>query len=243
MRLAVAVLLLTGLSACAGAPTLAESEAARANTTLGLSYAREGKFELALDRLRKAINQDDGYPSAHAAIAFVYQALDEDRKADKHYRRALELDPENPETRNLYGVFLCHVERREEAQRHFEAAGRNRRYRNADAAWTNAGVCLKPVDPDRAEAAFREALRLRSDSPEALAQMAHLSYERKDYLRTRAFLQRYDLAKRAAPDLLWLAARTEQALGDSQAARLYDSRLRREFPDSKEAASVTESSQ
>ncbi|MEQ1438576.1 type IV pilus biogenesis/stability protein PilW [Fontimonas sp. SYSU GA230001] len=235
--LSIALLLALALTGCASEQKRAENRnAARVNTQLGISYAERGLYDVALDKLNRAMKLDDSLAPAHVAAAFVYQKTGDARKAEKHYRRALELDNDDPVLKNNFGVFLCGQMRGLEAESYFLEAARNPRYATPDAAWTNAGLCLKAYDLDKAEKYLREALALRPESREALAQLAVISYHRGEYLSTRAFLQRYNLRTSATAELLYVAARTEEALGDAAAARQYEQRLKLEFPESAEAA-------
>lgn len=238
----IALLLVLGLTACASEQTRSENRnAARVNTQLGMSYAERGQYDIALEKLNRAIKQEETLASAHAAAAFVYQKTGDAKKAERHYRRALEIDTEDPALKNNFGVFLCGQQRNEEAERYFLEAARNPRYATPEAAWTNAGLCLKHYDLDKAEKYLREALGRRPDSREALAQLAVISFHKNEYLSARAFLQRYNLTTSATAELLYVAARTEAELGDMAAARQYEQRLKLEFPESEEAASSNQS--
>src|SRR5690606_25597650 len=95
------------------------------------------------------------------------------------------------------------------------------------------------LKPEQAERYLRRALQIDPAYREALEVMARLSYEQGDYLRTRAFLQRYDLSSGATAELLYIASRAEAALGDDAAADVFERRLRLEFPESKQAAQLT----
>ena len=68
-----------------------------------------------------------------------------------------------------------------------------------------------------------------------MAEMAQLSLDRNDALRSRAFVQR--LLELGRPDArtLLLAYRTEMALKDPRAAQRYGDQLKRDFPDSEQA--------
>lgn len=218
-------------------PNLAE--AAQLNTQLGIDYMRKGQDELALEKLQRALVQNPNLALAHSSLGFLYARRGEFEAAERHYRRALELD-QNPDTRNNFGVFLCGQNRTEQAERYFLEAAQDRRYATPEVAWTNAGVCARRLpDLAKAERYFREALRANAGFPDALAQMAWLSYEKKDYLRARAFLQRYELVGRPTPETLWIGSLTESALGDAAAARAYQERLRREFPESAESTRLS----
>jgi type IV pilus assembly protein PilF len=214
-------------------------EAARLNTDLGVNYARAGNLEVAFDKFQRALGQDANYAPAHAGIAFVYSQRRENEKAEHHYERALMLQPNDPMTRNNYGVFLCAQKRYKDAEKAFLRAATSPEYREPDRAYTNAGVCARRVpDLAKAENYFREALKLRPESPETLQQMASLYLERKDYARAKAFLQRYEKVGAPTAATLWLGVKIEFALGDENAAAEYARRLRTEFPDSEESLST-----
>nr|WP_277346376.1 type IV pilus biogenesis/stability protein PilW [Solimonas marina] len=225
--------------ALAGCATPAERSEklrlAQINTQLGVNYAREGQYEVAIEKLQAAVKAQSSYGPAHSALAVIYQTRGEMDAAEKEYRRALSLDGSDSTLKNNFGVFLCKRGKRDEAQRYFKQVVRDPRYLTPEEAWTNAGVCIKPKSTDEAERDFRKALQLRASYRPALAQMALLSYEQQDFLRARAFLQRYDLSISATPELLGVAARTEFALGDKDGARSYAQRIVRDFPESKEA--------
>ena len=71
--------------------------------------------------------------------------------------------------------------------------------------------------------------------------MAWLCYQKKDFWRARAFLQRYELAGRPTAETLWIGLQTERALEDADATERYERRLKTEFPESDEAASLRRS--
>ncbi len=241
MRLSAIVATTTAvllLSACGSSMSRGDMQnAARVNTQLGINYAQQGHFSVALEKLERALDQDDSLPETHAAIAYVYQNLGESKKAERHFREALDLSPGDPALKNNFGVFLCSMGRYEEAELLLLAAAKDPTYPTPEAAWTNAGTCIKAHNLDKAEIYLREALKIDPQYREALAQMASISFRKTDYLRARAFLQRYDLQSNATAELLFIAARTERELGDLETARRYERRLKSEFPESVEAAS------
>ncbi|MCK5857797.1 type IV pilus biogenesis/stability protein PilW [Abyssibacter sp.] len=218
------------------------TEAARINTQLGIDYMRKGETDRALSKLQRAVEQDPSLALAHASIAFVYQNRGDRVSADRHYRRAIALAPNSPDTQNNYGVFLCGQSRYDEALLAFDRALRVTGYRTPEVAQTNAGVCARKAGLDaRAEGYFRAALRENSTFPNALAQIALLSYDRGEYLLARAFLQRYSQAAPHSPQTLWLGVRTERALGDVAAARRYATQLQQQFPEAEETYSLLRS--
>lgn len=206
-------------------------EAARANTELGAGYIRNGNDEEARERLERALSLDDRYAPAHATYALVMARLGEDETADQHFRRALRLAPEDPDFRNNYGAFLCARGRAKAAVEQFLRAGETPGYVGRATALTNAGLCLRDRDPERAEELLRKALELNPQNAVALEQLAWVKYVQGDMMGTRAFISRYERIAEPVPDMLWLAAQTETALGDEQAAADYRRQLSRRFPD------------
>jgi type IV pilus assembly protein PilF len=247
MRIAVAALVVALAAACTtteqqvGTSKPDLKEAARLNAQLGIDYMRKGQYELALEKLQKAIDQDDELAMAHSAIALVYQRKREPRLASKHYREALSLNSNDAATMTNFGVFLCGQGEIDDAEEMFLRAASHKDNEIPADAWANAGVCLRssPKARERAEGYLREALRLNPKHANALATMAQYSFDKKDYLRARAFLQRYEIASRPTAQTLWIGAQTERALGDMQMARSYERRLRTEFPESPEAEALS----
>lgn len=224
-----------GLSACVnqgGYKSGSSQDAAEANADLGFEYMRQGDYPRALAKLRKALEQDPNLPEAHSGIALLYQRLQEYGQAEVHFKKALALSKSDPGIMNNYAVFLCGRDRPQEALGYFMKVATSPMYTQPEAAYTNAGVCARRVpDMKLAETNFREALRRNPQFPEALAQMAAISYDRGDYTRARAFVQRYESVAPESPQILLLAMRTERQLGNAQAAQRYEQRLRSTYPE------------
>lgn len=239
MRVAIAFSALV-LSACVNdGPQLGTlkpdfAEASRLNTQLGGDYLRKGQIEQAREKLERAVEQDSDNADAHATLALVYVRLGETREAMRQYKKALSLNGDDPSLKNNYGTFLCEQGDLKEAEDLFLEAARDRRYDTPEVALTNAGICLrKTADTTRVEDYFREALQVNPEYPQALSQMAQLSYEKADYLRARAFIQRFERVGKHSAETLRIAAQTETELGDRTSAARYQHRLKKEFPDAR----------
>ncbi len=209
------------------------SSPAQINIQLGLAYLRDGNKELALSRLQKALAQDPNSPSAHNAIAILYETLGETQRADVHYQRAISLNPGDPKIQNNYGQFLCSQSEYQRAEKYFQKAASNPLYETAYLPLTNAGICaLRMPDHEKAEQFFRSALELQPKYPPALAQMMKLSFEQGSALQARAYLQRYLEVAKHTPDTLWSCVQIERELGDRNAEANCALRLKARFPDS-----------
>lgn len=216
-------------------------DAAEANLNLGAAYVRQGDYELALEKLERAVDQNPRLAEAHSTLAIVYDQLGETRQAERHYERATRLQPSNADVQNNYAVFLCRQGRWEEAEPHFRRAANNMRNTGPEVALTNAGQCA--VDAGNREAAedyFRRALERNPRFGDALLGMLELEYQRGNHLQARAFMQRaFELREPEARQLL-LCVNIERSLGNPDRAADCEEELRENFPQSAELAQLRE---
>jgi type IV pilus assembly protein PilF len=219
-------------------------DAARVHTELGQKYMQQGKLELALEKLTKALTIDPDYVDANTVIAVLYENINEPVKAEEHYKRAAMLKPKGGSELNNYGTFLCKLGRYDEAQGYFERANTDPFYKTPAVALTNSGTCLlKAGKRDQAEAALRKALELRPDEGEALIQLASVLYEKGEYFKARAFVQRFEATSQPRPDALMLGRNIELRLGNGRGAGDYTRKLLQGFPESEQARSLNVQSQ
>src|SRR6202007_2121951 len=138
------------LAACAGNSHQKEKahDAAVYNVQLGIAYMNQGELERAKDKLDCPLSQDPNIADVHSARATLFARLGEKEKADAEFRAALRLAPEDPRMVNNYAVFLCQNARSEEGVKRFLEAARNPLYPTPEAAYTNAGVCLRAAKRD-----------------------------------------------------------------------------------------------
>ena len=69
--------------------------------------------------------------------------------------------------------------------------------------------------------------------------MLFRSYERGDLDSARGYMNQLMRAVQPNAEALWLAIRIERRLGDAAAAASYAQRLRKNFPDSREARALS----
>lgn len=71
----------------------------------------------------KALSLDDSLAEAHSSLGMVLQDYEYDfAAAEKEFRRAIELSPNNPIPRQSYGILLTELERHDEAEIQFQKA-------------------------------------------------------------------------------------------------------------------------
>ncbi len=211
-------------------------KAAESNTQLGLEYMARGQHEVALGKLKKAVRDDPAYAPGHTVLAVLYETIGELELAGKQYKEAFEADPEGGDVNNNYGTYLCKTGDSEAAIGHFLKALDDPFYSSPKVALANAGSCAltKGLYQD-ADKYLRAALKYDPGFPDALLSMVSLSYQQKNYLKARAFLQRYESVAKQTSESVLLGYEVETAMGNDTTARQYLSLLNNEFPDSEEA--------
>lgn len=211
-------------------------------TQLGIGYLRQGKLELAWQRLHKALEHDPSYSTANNAMGLIHEQLGQPDKAEEFYERAVRDNPGDSSAQNNFGRFLCTQGRYEEGEQRLLRALKNTLYRSPQVAYANAGMCAKSSgNPDKAEDFFRRALEISPKIPVALINMAEISYDTKKFLSARAYLQRYTELGLQTPHSLWLGIRVEGELGDKNAVSSYAMRLKTQYPDARETQQLLDS--
>lgn len=226
IRAGFLLLTMLAVSACVttGGGDVDAARAADANAALGISYLRDGHYQLAAEKFRQALSYQQDHANAHWGLALVYKHWGEPDRAQAHFLRALDAAP-RPEIQNSYGVFLCEQGRTEQAVEYFQRAASHPGYTGAASALANAGICLRRAGQRRRAAEFlQRALAREPENKAALAAMARLRYGSGRHFNARAFFQRLDAVQGLNGRLLLLAARNELALGHREQARRYLSR-------------------
>ncbi len=238
MKILILFLLLF-VVACAssgGSKGEADRKAAETNASLGQAYMERGQYEVALDKLKRAVANDKTYAPAHTLLAILYETLGETALAEKEYEVAIKYDPTDGDVNNNYGAYLCRSGKSELADPYFMTALKDPFYKTPQLAYVNAGNCsLGRGDLDKAESYLRQSLEYDDKNAGALLSMADVSYRRGSYLRARAFLQRYEAVGTLNEESLLLGYRIESELNDSKSANRYRTELLERYPNSTEA--------
>jgi len=203
--------------------------------SLGVEYMNRGMYEVALEKLRKALAVDGSYSDAHNVIAVLYDRLGEQALAGKHYAKAVSLRPANSSAQNNYARYLCSVKKFDLADKHFNLALKNPLYKSRLLALTNAGTCAWSAGHlDQAETYYRSVLQQNKTFRMALLQMAKMKFEQQNYLSVRAYLQRFRAAGKHTPGSLWLGIQAEAKLANNDGVASYILQLKQLYPDSHE---------
>ena len=240
VRLLCLMVLLGLLGACATEVVNPEADlpaAAEANAQLGLAYMNQGDYELAMSKLKKALRFDEENVNAHHYLAQLNHLLGERDEAEKHFRKALQLSPNDSALFNNYGAFLCDTEKYAEAKEYFVRVLKDPLYKDKPQIYENLALCAqRKGNLTEAELSYRKALRLNPSLPKSLLAMAQLSYDQRQNMSAYAFYQRYIENNAQNPQSLWLGILLERERGDQDKVASYSLLLKRKFPNSKETA-------
>ncbi len=230
------LLLLLGVSACVTGPNQdAASDAAglaraKAHTDLGAIYFQQNKLEVALDEFTQAIQAYPNYALAYNGLGMVRAALGEDNQAEANFKKAIQLQPQNSESHNNYGNFLCNKARYDESITQFLEAIKNPLYSTPNLAYANAGICsARKKDFPAAENYLNKALQINPLTHSAAYQLAEIQFARGDAKTAQKTLQNA-LVSAAGPDVLWLGIRIARAMGNKDDEASYALQLRRQYP-------------
>ena len=232
---------LLAMAACAGTSNREKKrdDAASYNTQLGIDYMKQGNLPVAKEKLDRAMAENPNDPDVHSALAMLEDRLGHPEKADQEFKAALRLGHRSPDLLNNYAVYLCRSGRTDEGVKTFEEAAHNGLYRTPEAAYTNAGVCLRAAKRDtQAAMSFQRALQVKPNYAEAAYQLSDLDLQRGEIEEARAEVDRYLAAFDATPELLLVGVQIAQKQGDRLAAERYARRLRLDFPGSNQARAL-----
>ena len=210
-------------------------ERARSHTDLGAAYFQQRQLDIALEEFTLATKIDPDFGLAYNGLGLVYAALGEDGIAEKNFKKALQLEPNNSESHNNFGSFLCSRNRIDESVKEFMAAVKNPLYATPAVAYTNAGICsLRKQDSVNAEIYFQKALEVEPLAAVAAYQLASIQFKRNEVAKAKATLQNAVLSQ-PTPENLWLSIQIARKLGVKNDEASYALQLRRQYPDSEQA--------
>lgn len=236
LSIVLAVSLLQACASSSGITPEKSEDAAQYNAQLGAQYLRRGELDQAREKLQKALAQDDKNALAHVTYAQLQARVSKMDSAQVHFKRALQLEPDEPDHKNSYGIYLCQQEQYDEAKKQFRTAADNAYYRTPEYALDNAGICM--LDADRlseAEGFLREALRVNPQFANAYLHMADLMHRKQRLAVADAYFQRFTAYGGESAESLWLGLKIKRDAGQLKTAEEFASRLLNQFPASEEA--------
>lgn len=193
---------------------------------LAQEYIKMGKYEIALERLNRAVKTEPSSPDAYTVLGLLYERINRPELAEANYAKAVKLAPDKGDMLNNYGAWLCRSGHAADADVQFRKALADPFYQTPTMAMGNAMLCaVNAGNTALAEAYGRQILAVDPRNVVTLQTMADLAFRRGDFLQARAFVERFVATGQYSAPLLELGARTEEKLGDAAAARAYRDRI------------------
>jgi type IV pilus assembly protein PilF len=206
---------------------------AKAQTEVALAqeYIKQGKYEIALSKLQKAIKLDSSSADAYTMLGFLNEKINRLDQAEAAYAKSVKLAPKSGDVLNNYGAWLCRSQHPADADQYFRRAIADPFYKTPGAALSNAAACAAQAGkPALAEAYDRQILVLDANNAQALQSLAVIAFQGADYLRARGFMERLLATGTPAPETLDFAAQIEDKLGDKDSASVYRKQLSSQYP-------------
>lgn len=210
-------------------------KAAAVNVQLGLGYLQGGDTERAKHKLLIAEQQDPTSSVVMDAMGYYLELTGSISDAEKYYKKSISLAPNNGESLNNYGTFLCRQKHYQQAEKYFLKAIQDQNYVKSAEAFENAGLCAQKI-PDIAKAKqyFNRALQQDPKRATSVYELASLDFQSGDYNQANRRLVTYLMLTEGDPGILLLAYKVSKKLGHSANANNYAEMIRTKFPRSKE---------
>ncbi len=202
---------------------------------LGVTYMGQGKLKIAKQELDKALQLIPDNDRANHAMALLMLRINDAKKAEAYFNKAVTSNPENTSAADDYGSYLCQSREFEKADQQYQRALLIRLNPRPDLTNSLIGLCYQkqPQKHALARKYLEHALEINPRLEMALQGMARQNVEEQKDLAARAYIERYLAVAKPAPALLLLAVGVEKRLGDSKAAAEYARQLRTLFPKSR----------
>jgi len=212
------------------------ADRAEIHAELAGNYLQRGQVEVALEEVNEALDLDKNNKTANYIMALIQIQLNKPEKSERYFKKAIEQPDPLPSAQHDYANQLCRNGQYEKAEDLYKSLLENPLYKARARLLMNVGACFyKQEKYKEAENAMRQSLRINPNSPNALLQMAKISFRNGETLETRGWYQRYFQLARPNAELLYIAYMTEKKLGDKNAAASYALRLRSNYPNSSHA--------
>lgn len=208
-------------------------EAAKTRMSLGLTYLQNNNYTQAKKNLDKALEFNPRSAEVQFAMAYYYQLVGDNLRAEEYYETAIDLAPNNGDIANSYGAFKCQNGEYEKAKAYFFDAINNRLYANAAQTYENLALCAQSQGKlDEAIGYFQDALKHQPARGKSLFLLSELYTVSEQWELAESTLRKYERVAKVTPDSLWLAYEIAKGKGDLEAAKGYGEMMMSLFPES-----------
>ncbi len=210
----------------------------RAQVRLELAglYLGRGQLETALDEVRQALVARPDLAEAHGLRALILASMGDAVAADQSFQRAIQLAPGDGGALHNRAWFLCQQRRFDESEAQFEAALALPQYRDAVRTLLALGVCQARAGRMlQAERNLARSYELDPANPTTAFNLSEVLLQRGELERARFLVRRVNgVSEQVSAQSLWLAARIEKRMGNTEAVQDLGAQLRQRFPQAPE---------
>lgn len=208
-------------------------EAAKTRMSLGLTYLQNNNYTQAKKNLDKALEFNPRSADVQFAMAYYYQLVGDNLRAEEYYETAIDLAPNSGDIANSYGAFKCQNGEYEKAKAYFFDAINNRLYANAAQTYENLALCAQSQGKlDEAIGYFQDALKHQPARGKSLFLLSELYTVSEQWELAESTLRKYERVAKVTPDSLWLAYEIAKGKGDLETAKGYGEMMMSLFPES-----------
>jgi type IV pilus assembly protein PilF len=202
---------------------------------LAMGYYEQDKVSIALDEIKQSLATDPSYADAYNVRGLIYLRLNDLRLAEDSFRRALDINPKDPNVLHNYGWLMCQQSRLPEAVQAFSQAIENPNYGGRAKTWMTQGLCqIKAGKNADAEYSFGKSFEMDAANPITSYNLALLLYLRGDFVRSQFYIRRLNNSQLANSESLWLGIKVERRLGNRAVVEQLASQLRSRYAKSHE---------
>jgi type IV pilus assembly protein PilF len=254
----MAMIALTSVVGCASKGDLAASAAqpdmvttsdepdirrrARIRLELAVGYFEQGQTTVALDELKQSIATDPGFADAYNLRGLIYMRLSDARLAEDSFRRALAINPNDPNVLHNYGWMLCQQSRYAESQQALAQAIANPLYGARAKSLMAQGLCqMRAGQVAQGELSLQRSYELDPANPVTGYNLATILYQRNDFVRAQFYARRLNNSDLANAESLWLGIKVERRLENREAMLQLAGQLRKRFAQSSQLAAYDRS--
>lgn len=208
---------------------------AKIRLELAVGYLEQGQTNVALDEVKLAIAADPRSADAFSLRGLIYMRLNDFGLARDSFNRGAQINPRDGNILHNLGWLACQESRYAEAALNFDKALSSPSYAGQAKTFLAKGICLlRAGDTRQAENNFLRSFELDASNPIATFNLANLLYKRNDLARSQFYIRRLNNNDYVNAESLWLAAKIEKKMGNTQGVLQLTDRLRKQFPTSRE---------
>ncbi|MBM7073724.1 type IV pilus biogenesis/stability protein PilW [Shewanella sp. OPT22] len=210
--------------------------AARDRMQLGLTYLQRGNSDQAKYNLEQAMEYAPHLEEVHLSMAYYYQKVDDVKRAEKAYERAIHSRTATGDAYNNFGVFLCEQKDYKRSEKMFLAAIEQPKYTRVASSYENLGLCSEEAkEYEKAIKYYEMALNYAPRRTTSIIAITKIKLKLHQYKDANEWLSRYHKIAFQSPESLLLGIDIAKKMNDRALEKQYGLTLLAKFPKSSQA--------